>query len=87
MQAADKGFSGNLALTVPRAGTYRIALSGPAWIDVAGAAGPLPSTGHGHGEPCSGIRKIVAFALQPGTYRVSLSNSPGARLRVMVIAD
>lgn len=79
--------AGELSLTIARAGTYRIALSGPGWIDVLAAGATMPSTGHAHGEPCSGIRKIVAFALQPGTYRVSLAQSPAPRLRVMVIAD
>lgn len=79
--------AGDLLLTVTRAGTYRIALSGPGWIDVLAAGAKLPSTGHAHGEPCSGIRKIVAFALQPGSYHVSLTQSPTPRVRVMVIGD
>ena len=31
------------------------------------------STAHGHGPPCSGIRKVVDFTLTPGRYVVQLT--------------
>lgn len=83
----DAGFGGSLALNVVRSGTYRVVLSDPAWIDVMSEGGALTSTGHGHGPPCSGIRKIVAFALHPGDYTVRISKSRVANVRIMVVAD
>jgi len=34
--------------------------------------------------PCSGIRKIVDFDLQPGTYVVQLSNAKTAQIRILI---
>jgi hypothetical protein len=36
------------------------------------------------GAPCSGIRKIVDFALQPGTYIVQLSGAKTAQTRILI---
>ena len=74
--AADNTFGGLFTLTIDKAGTYSIALSEGAWIDVAPAAGPvLSSTAHGHGPACTTIHKVVDFALQPGAYVVQISGS------------
>ncbi len=87
LSPASAGHGGTLALTVARAGTYRIALSVPGWIDVSGADGMKASSGHSHGPACSGIRKIVAFALEPGTYEIRIARSPVPQPRIMVIMD
>ncbi len=74
--AAEGTFGGVFTLTVDKAGTYSIALSEGAWIDVAPAAGAvLTSTAHGHGPACTTIHKVVDFALQPGAYVVQISAS------------
>jgi hypothetical protein len=74
--------SGKVTVTAP--GTYEFALGSAAWIDVAQDGAVLTSTSHGHGPACSGIRKIVGFALQPGTYDVRLSRSDSDNVQVMV---
>lgn len=79
------GGNGGLAVVeIAEAGTYRVALGGPGWIDLVAGGKALVSTAHGHGAPCSGIRKIVDFALKPGRYVVAISASPDARARVLV---
>ncbi|MDQ2878738.1 MAG: homogentisate 1,2-dioxygenase, partial [Pseudomonadota bacterium] len=79
-------FGGLLGIMTARAGTYRIALGAPAWIDLVGADGKaLPPVAHGHGPDCSGIRKIVDFALQPGRYVVQIDGSASATIGVMMV--
>lgn len=77
---------GVMALEVAQAGTYRIALSSGAWLDVVGADGAQRSVAHGHGPECSGIRKMVDFALKPGHYTVQVSANGQDTIRVLVAA-
>jgi hypothetical protein len=82
------GKAAMVKFTVGVAGTYGIALDQPGWIDVLpGAKGgdALKSTAHGHGPECTTIRKIVRFALQPGSYRVYLSGLGQAKAKLMLV--
>ena len=87
-RAAPAGsFGGAFPLTIARMGTYRIALGAGAWIDVVDAGGRrLASAAHGHGPACSGIAKIVDFALPAGRYTVQLSAAKTPTFGAMVIA-
>ncbi len=76
--------AGSASIAVVTAGTYEVSLGSAAWIDVTTADAVLASTGHGHGPACSGIRKIVRFDLQPGTYDVRLSRSESDKAQVLV---
>lgn len=82
---ALSGFGGLFAFSVAEAGVYRVALGAAAWIDVAGDGGGLVSVGHAHGPACSGVRKMVDFALAPGRYRLALSRAEGADMPVMIV--
>ena len=74
--APPGGSAGLMALTVPAAGTYAVGLSSAAWIDVVDASGAsVASAAHGHGPACSGMRKVVDFALAPGRYVIQLSSA------------
>lgn len=77
-------YGGLLQFAVQDAGTYRVALGSGAWIDVLHNGAAVTSTAHGHGPDCSGIRKMVDFALEPGTYVLQLSANAGEKLPVMV---
>ena len=44
----------------------------------------LKSAGHMEGAVCSGIRKIVDFVLEPGTYTLQLSGAKAAQMRVLI---
>lgn len=84
-RAPEAGTSGGLLMfQVARAGTYRVALGGPAWIDVVRRGRALASTGHGHGPACTGIRKIVDFRLAPGRYVLQLTGSVATSLPVLI---
>jgi hypothetical protein len=80
--AADS--KGGLAvLSIREAGTYRIALSLAAWIDVVKDGQFQTAIAHGHGPACTTIRKMVDFALTPGTYVLQISGAPEARIEVL----
>ncbi len=80
--AAAGTFSQVLGFRIEKVGTYRVALSAGAWIDVVRDGKPLTSTAHMEGAACSGIRKIVDFDLAPGTYTLQLS---GAKVQEMTV--
>lgn len=68
-------FGGVFPFRIRTRGTYDIALSEAAWIDVVDRGSAMTSTAHRRGPPCTGIHKIVTFALPPGTYRLQISGS------------
>lgn len=76
--------SGLVRFTVARAGTYRVAIGSGAWLDVVRDTTSLESVGHGHGPNCSGIRKMVDFALQPGTYTVQIAGNGAASIPLLI---
>lgn len=80
------GSGGTLSLPITKAGTYRVALSGGAWIDLVQAGKSVDSTSHGHGPRCTGVRKMVDFALVPGNYVIQLSGSDSDTIGLMVAA-
>lgn len=82
--AAAGSKSGLLAFFVAQAGTYRIALGTAAWIDVIGNGKSIASSAHDHGPACSGIRKLVDFALTPGAYVLQISGSAAGTTGVLV---
>lgn len=76
--------SAAVSFVVPHAGRWRVSLDQGAWIDVVRGKAAVESVAHGHGTPCSGVRKRVEFDLTPGRYGLQLSGEAGARVRVMV---
>ncbi|MDB5706220.1 MAG: hypothetical protein JWN66_3336 [Sphingomonas bacterium] len=82
--AKPGSMGGLLGFTVQVAGTYRVALGAGAWIDVLRDGKVIASTAHGHGQPCSSIRKTVDFALTPGKYLVQVVGNSAPRLSLMV---
>jgi hypothetical protein len=77
-------FGGVYHVTVATAGTYRVVLQNGAWIDLVRDGKSLTSVAHMEGAPCSGIRKIVDFSLQPGTYTLQLSSAKTAQMRILI---
>lgn len=78
-------YGGLFNFTVPRTGTYRVALGSGAWIDVLKGKTALPSTAHGHGPDCSGIRKMVDFPLTPGRYTLQVAANGEPTLPIMIV--
>jgi hypothetical protein len=76
---------GMLRLSVAKAGTYRIALSNPSWIDVVKGDAAVESIAHARGPDCSGLRKMVDFRLEPGSYVIQLSAGADPAMTVLVL--
>lgn len=79
-------FGGVYHVTIATAGAYRVALQNGAWVDLVRDGKALTSVGHMEGAPCSGIRKIVDFALQPGAYTLQVSGAKTAQMRILIAA-
>ena len=78
------GSGGTLAMMVTAPGTYRIALGGRAWVDLLQDGKAVTSGAHSHGPKCSGVRKLIDFRLQPGTYTIQLSGSDTDNVTLLV---
>ena len=77
--AADS-YGGMLAVDVREAGTYQVALSGNAWIDMVRDGAAVASGAHGHDSGC----KMVSFALTPGRHVIQLSGNKDDMIKVRV---
>ncbi len=75
---------GLFSFTAETAGTYRVALSTAAWIDLIEDGQALKPATFGHGPDCSGIRKIVDFQLKPGKHALQISANADPKMVLMV---
>lgn len=78
-------FGGLIALNVAEGGTYRVAISSGAWIDLVQGGKAVTSIAHGHGPDCSGVRKMVDFPLTPGNYTLQLGANGAPQMTVLVV--
>ncbi len=77
-------FAGAVTFDAPHPGTYQVALSDAAWIDlIQGSAARKPSAFSGAGG-CPGLRKVVRFDLETGTFVLQISGAAENRLRLIV---
>lgn len=75
---------GLFSFNADAAGTYRIALSTAAWIDLIEDGKAVTPTAFGHGPDCTTIRKIVDFPLKPGSHVLQISANADPKLVLMV---
>ncbi|MFQ3594503.1 MAG: hypothetical protein SNJ63_00115 [Sphingomonadaceae bacterium] len=80
----DQPHAGLVEVALPAAGTWRFSASHGAWIDLLGPGGHVKSAAFGNLAPCTSIRKVVEFQLEPGIYLVQLSGNPVETVRVML---
>ncbi|WP_380778714.1 hypothetical protein [Sphingomonas sp. R86520] len=81
---ATDTFSGVVRFNVAKAATYRVALAGPAWVDVVQGGKVLTSLAHAHGPACSPVKKMVDFMLPAGRYALQLSGAKTSDLAVSI---
>lgn len=85
--AADS-YGGLMQLAVTTRGTYRVVLGAHSWVDlIAPDGGSVTSVAHSMGPACTGIRKMVDFTLNPGTYTLQISGNPTAAISVLVLRN
>ena len=83
-EAASSGGMAVIAIAQP--GRWQVAIDRPGWVDLVGTGGPAEALRFGPGEPCSGIRKAVTFALEPGEYVLEVSGVLDGQIGVLVEA-
>ena len=72
---------------LPRAATYRIALSEPAWIDVVQDGKEVKSVDHTGALACEGIRKSVKFDLSASPFIIQVSGTAAREISIVVTPD
>ena len=83
-EGEEASYGGMAAFTVVEAGTYGIGLSEPAWVDAVRDGAPVEAAAFGPGPECSGIRKQVAFVLEPGSYVLEVSGNLEPEVGVLI---
>jgi hypothetical protein len=73
-----------LSIDIDEPGRYHVALGARGWIEVVRDGKPVPAAGHGHGEPGSGVAKIVDFDLTTGHYLIALSGMADGEASITV---
>ncbi len=72
---------------LPRAATYRVTLSEPAWIDVVQDAHEVKSTAFSGALGCEGIRKSVKFDLSAMPFVIEISGTAAHEIAIAVTPD
>lgn len=81
---APANFGAILSIDIDEPGRYQVALSAPGWVDISRAGDVVPSVARRHGEPGTGIARIVDFDLPAGHYKVALSGMEAGEVSVTV---
>jgi len=76
-------YAGIATLKIPLAGSYRVAIDGPYWIDVVSNGTPIAAKDFQGQHGCSAPRKIVEFELA-GAQRFVLQVSSAERENVLL---
>jgi hypothetical protein len=75
------------APAIAKAGTYRVTLAAPAWIDVVQSGRALQSTAFSGASGCAGLAKSVKFDLVAAPFSVELSGTPAHAVTFVVTPD
>jgi hypothetical protein len=75
------------AAALPKAGTYRVTLSEPGWIDVFQDGHVVKSGAFSGVTGCDGIRKSVKFELGASPFVIELSGVPANTISFVVTPD
>ncbi len=75
------------AAALPKAGTYRVTLAAPAWIDVIQNGHALQSTAFSGAAGCAGLAKSVKFELSAAPFTVELSGTTAHAVSFVVTPD
>ncbi|MDD5051351.1 MAG: hypothetical protein PHO27_01315 [Sulfuricurvum sp.] len=66
-------YGGIFQIDIKESGVYRVVLGNASWIDLIKDGKAALSVAHNGGPENSGIRKMVDYALEAGTYTLQLS--------------
>ena len=77
-------YGGLFQITLKEKGLYRVVLANASWIDLIKDGKPAPSVAHAQGSENSGIRKMVDYNLDEGTYTLQLSAGADTKSALLV---
>ena len=81
---APANFGAILSIDIEESRRYHVALGARGWVDIFKDGKALDSISHKHGEPGTGIAKIVDFDLVAGHYTVALSGMTAGEVSITV---
>jgi hypothetical protein len=85
---SSDSFAGFFAVPAPkRAGSYKITVSDPAWIDVIQAGQTVKSADFSGALGCDGVRKSVKFDLAAAPFTVELSGIKADEIKLAISGD
>lgn len=77
-------YGGLFQITIKECGVYRVVLANASWIDMIKDGKGVQSVAHSHGPEHSGIRKMVDYTLDEGTYTLQLSAGADTTSAVLI---
>ncbi len=83
-EGGSVSYGGLFQIEIKERGTYRVVLGNASWIDVVKDGKGAQSIGHAQGPDHSGIRKMVDYPLETGTYTVQLSAGADSTTALLV---
>jgi hypothetical protein len=81
---AGMGSAGLVRLQITKAGSYRISVGSPMWVDLASGSTLIGSSDFAGQHGCDAPHKIVQYDLQPGAFVLQLTGGSGNHVRVTV---
>jgi hypothetical protein len=83
---AEGSYAGMLAFKVPVAGSYRVAVDLPMWLDVVADSRLVPAADYEGQHDCAAPRKIVQFSLEANKALIlQMSGVSEASVRVTIV--
>ncbi len=76
----DGAFAGFAQLNIAAAGSYRVSLDQPGWIDLVGEHGVIASSDFAGQHGCSAPHKVVQFELPAGSLLLQLTGISAAHV-------
>ena len=77
-------YGGIFQIEIKESGIYRVALGNASWIDLIKDSKAAQSVAHNGGPENSGIRKMIDYALEAGTYTLQLSAGADSTTAILV---
>lgn len=83
-EGGSVSFGGMFQITLKEKGLYRVVLANASWIEMVKDGKSVQSVAHAQGSKESGIRKMVDYPLDEGTYTLQLSAGADTTSALMV---
>lgn len=83
-EGGSVSYGGMFQIILKESGLYRVVLANASWIEMVKDSKGAKSVAHSHGPDNSGIRKMVDYNLDEGTYTLQLSAGADTTSAVLI---